>query len=47
MIGFEFEAKHLFGLPERSDNFLLKDTDSSDPYRLFNVDLFPHDEFNP
>jgi len=46
MLGLEFQARHLFGLPERSDKFLLEDTNSSDPYRLFNVDLFPHQEFN-
>ena len=48
-LGFKLNSEHLFGLPERSEKFLLRTTDEEgrDPYRLFNVDLFPHDEWNP
>ena len=47
MMGFNFlGTKHMFGLPERSDHFLLKTTQDMDPYRLFTVDVFPHEEFN-
>lgn len=46
MIGSFISSRHLFGLPERSDKFLLKTTSNGEPYRLYNVDLFPHDEWN-
>ena len=46
VIGFKVFSKHLFGLPERTSQFLLNSTDLTDPYRLYNVDLFPHEEWN-
>ena len=46
MIGFHIASEHLYGLPERSAKFLLKDTTSTDPYRMFPVDLFPHEEWD-
>eukprot|EP00347_Sterkiella_histriomuscorum_P017870 403347661 len=44
---FEFNQEHLFGLPEHAIDFRLPDTytyQSSDqePYRLYNVDVFPY-----
>jgi len=39
------EATHLFGLPERSDKFLLRPTEGTDPYRLYNLDVFPHEAY--
>lgn len=35
-----------YGLPERSSLFALDDTEDQDPYRLYSVDLFPHEEWN-
>lgn len=47
-MGFLFaNSKHLFGIPERADSFLLRTTESSDPYRLYNLDVFPHDTNAP
>eukprot|EP00347_Sterkiella_histriomuscorum_P014249 403361604 len=45
-LGFTINTQYLYGLPERSDTFLLKNTDKTDPYRLYNIDLFPHQEWN-
>jgi len=39
-------SRHLFGLPERADLFRLKTTEDSDPYRLYTLDTFPHENFN-
>ena len=47
MMGFYINSEHLFGLPERSAKLLLQTTENSDPYRMYSVDLFPHDEWNP
>jgi alpha 1,3-glucosidase len=44
-MAFFVPSQHLFGIPERSDKFVLKTTENSDPYRLYNVDMFPHDAF--
>lgn len=49
-IGMSFlfqNAKHLFGIPERADTFLLRTTENSDPYRLYNLDVFPHSTYEP
>ncbi|CDW88377.1 neutral alpha-glucosidase ab [Stylonychia lemnae] len=46
MIGFSLNSEYLFGLPERSQKFLLKTTEETDPYRLFNSDIFPHKEWS-
>jgi len=37
----------LFGIPERADSFLLRTTDKADPYRLYNLDVFPHETNEP
>jgi alpha 1,3-glucosidase len=37
----------MFGLPERGDHLSLKTTEFTDPYRLFNSDVFVHDTFEP
>lgn len=38
-------ARHVYGIPEHSDSLLLKDTrkEHTDPYRLFNVDIFEYE----
>src|SRR5699024_2473112 len=43
-IGFE----HVYGIPSHADSFSLKNTKgSSDPYRLYNVDIFEYELYNP
>lgn len=41
--GFDF----VYGIPEHGDNFALKNTDSTDPYRLYNLDVFEFELYNP
>ncbi|VDL94176.1 unnamed protein product [Schistocephalus solidus] len=41
--GFEF----VYGIPEHADSFALRDTDSTDPYRLYNLDVFEYELYNP
>lgn len=44
-LGFYFPATRLFGLPEREDTFMLKNT-GSNPYELFATDQFAHEPNN-
>ncbi|KAL4238130.1 hypothetical protein ACF0H5_002842 [Mactra antiquata] len=41
--GFE----HVYGIPQHADSFALKTTKSTDPYRLFNLDVFEYELYNP
>ncbi|ESO91975.1 hypothetical protein LOTGIDRAFT_217135 [Lottia gigantea] len=41
--GFE----NVYGIPEHADTMALKTTKSTDPYRLFNLDVFEYDLYNP
>ena len=43
-VGMDFtvSARHMFGIPERSTDFLLEETGYDKPYRIFNQDVFPH-----
>lgn len=45
-VGMDFtvNAEHMFGLPQRADNFRLEDTGFDHPYRLFNQDRNLHNE---
>jgi len=45
MISFQINSDAVYGLPERSSNYMLENTLDGVPYRLFNVDKFPHKEF--
>lgn len=38
-------ARHVYGIPEHSDSLSLKDTrkEHTDPYRMFNVDIFEYE----
>ncbi|CDW88484.1 neutral alpha-glucosidase ab [Stylonychia lemnae] len=45
-LSFRINSEYLFGLPERSEKLLLGLTEESDPYRLYNIDIFPHQEWN-
>ena len=40
-------SKHVYGIPEHADSFSLKDTESGDPYRLYNLDVFEYELDNP
>ena len=33
-------SRHLYGLPEHTDSFVLADTTDGEPYRLWNLDVF-------
>lgn len=41
-IGFQ----HVFGLPEHADSFTLRTTTQTDPYRLYNLDVFEYELHN-
>ena len=41
--GFE----NVYGIPQHADTFSLKDTSSTDPYRLYNLDVFEYELWNP
>ncbi|CAG0904585.1 unnamed protein product [Cyprideis torosa] len=40
-------AKEVYGIPEHADTFALKDTSGTDPYRLYNLDVFEYEIGNP
>ncbi|KRZ44730.1 Neutral alpha-glucosidase AB, partial [Trichinella pseudospiralis] len=42
-IGF----RHVFGLPEHADSLVLRDTNQTDPYRLYNLDVFQYEVDTP
>ncbi|GAB6021663.1 hypothetical protein CHUAL_004245 [Chamberlinius hualienensis] len=42
-IGFD----NVYGIPEHADHFSLQSTKSTDPYRLFNLDVFEYELYNP
>jgi alpha 1,3-glucosidase len=37
----------VFGIPEHADRFSLADTSGTDPYRLYNLDVFEYELWNP
>ncbi|CDW51930.1 Glyco hydro 31 and Gal mutarotas 2 domain contain ing protein [Trichuris trichiura] len=41
-IGF----RHVYGVPEHADTFALRDTNQTDPYRLYNLDVFEYEVGN-
>ena len=45
-LDFNFTHEFLFGIPERAEHFLLPDTTSENPYRLYNLDRFEYDPYN-
>ena len=48
MMSFRVKSKDLYGLPERKVFSRLANTDSAaNPYRLYSIDKFPHDIFDP
>ncbi|XP_073676318.1 neutral alpha-glucosidase AB [Garra rufa] len=40
-------VEHVYGIPEHADNLKLKTTDGGDPYRLYNLDVFQYELYNP
>ncbi|XP_067007712.2 neutral alpha-glucosidase AB [Anabrus simplex] len=36
-------AHHVYGIPEHADSFALKSTKNTDPYRLYNLDVFEYE----
>ncbi|XP_023336041.1 neutral alpha-glucosidase AB [Eurytemora carolleeae] len=38
--------EHVYGIPQHADTFSLKDTTGSDPYRLYNLDVFEYELWN-
>ena len=45
-IGMDFTFENtnfVYGLPEHTDGLALKDTESGDPYRLYNLDVFEYE----
>jgi len=39
--------ENVYGIPEHADTFSLKSTANTDPYRLFNLDVFEYELYNP
>jgi hypothetical protein len=46
MMSFYMVSEHLYGLPERATTYLLNVTKKGEPYRLYAIDKFPHEEFD-
>ncbi|XP_077995538.1 neutral alpha-glucosidase AB-like isoform X2 [Glandiceps talaboti] len=42
-VGFD----HVYGIPEHADSLALKTTTNTDPYRLYNLDVFEYELNNP
>uniref|UniRef100_A0A8D3CT87 Glucosidase II alpha subunit b n=1 Tax=Scophthalmus maximus TaxID=52904 RepID=A0A8D3CT87_SCOMX len=40
-------VEHVYGIPEHADTLRLKTTDNGDPYRLYNLDVFQYELYNP
>jgi len=40
-------VENVYGIPQHADTFSLKDTTSTDPYRLYNLDVFEYELWNP
>uniref|UniRef100_A0A3P8XUH9 Neutral alpha-glucosidase AB n=1 Tax=Esox lucius TaxID=8010 RepID=A0A3P8XUH9_ESOLU len=40
-------VEHVYGIPEHADTLKLKTTDGGEPYRLYNLDVFQYELFNP
>jgi len=40
-------SEHVYGIPQHAETFSLKDTSGTDPYRLYNLDVFEYELWNP
>ncbi|CAI9594692.1 unnamed protein product, partial [Staurois parvus] len=48
-LGLDFSLpgfEHVYGIPEHADNLRLRTTESTDPYRLYNLDVFQYELYN-
>ncbi|XP_053304771.1 neutral alpha-glucosidase AB isoform X2 [Spea bombifrons] len=48
-VGLDFSLpgfEHVYGIPEHADNMRLRTTESTDPYRLYNLDVFQYELYN-
>ena len=41
------DTDNVYGIPEHADRFSLQDTSNTDPYRLYNLDVFEYELWNP
>ncbi|RMB90532.1 hypothetical protein DUI87_33133 [Hirundo rustica rustica] len=49
-VGLDFSLpgfEHVYGIPEHADSLRLRSTEGGDPYRLYNLDVFQYELFNP
>lgn len=46
-LSFNLHSQYMYGLPERADRILLKTTEYSHPYRLYNLDVFEYRAYSP
>uniref|UniRef100_A0A8D0L6C6 Neutral alpha-glucosidase AB n=1 Tax=Sphenodon punctatus TaxID=8508 RepID=A0A8D0L6C6_SPHPU len=49
-VGLDFSfpgVEHVYGIPEHADSLRLRTTEGGDPYRLFNLDVFQYELYNP
>ncbi|XP_044304563.1 neutral alpha-glucosidase AB isoform X4 [Varanus komodoensis] len=49
-VGLDFSlpgVEHVYGIPEHADNLRLRTTEGGDPYRLYNLDVFQYELYNP
>ena len=47
-IDFTFHGfEYVYGIPEHADSFALRNTNQTDPYRLYNLDVFEYELNNP
>ncbi|CAF0929444.1 unnamed protein product [Brachionus calyciflorus] len=41
------DFEHVYGIPQHADKLALRTTGSTDPYRLYNLDVFEFETYNP
>ncbi|XP_069665549.1 neutral alpha-glucosidase AB isoform X1 [Haliaeetus albicilla] len=49
-VGLDFSLpgfEHVYGIPEHADSLRLRTTEGGDPYRLYNLDVFQYELYNP
>lgn len=49
-VGLDFSLpgfEHVYGIPEHAESMRLRTTEGGDPYRLYNLDVFQYELYNP
>ncbi|XP_067170946.1 neutral alpha-glucosidase AB isoform X2 [Apteryx mantelli] len=49
-VGLDFSLpgfEHVYGIPEHAESLRLRTTEAGDPYRLYNLDVFQYELYNP